>query len=96
VRVSNIAPGDKPDDRLVYSPITPSHVHAVRQVGLSDEDKVAVISQAAKEGLTVKQTRLVAEAVKRTQDPEAKSRARKGVYSVLEFNRFGAISRKKQ
>jgi ParB/RepB/Spo0J family partition protein len=68
IRMSNIHDVNILDESHINSPITEFHVRAIRDVGLSDEDKIAVLNKAAREGLTAAQTRNVALAFKRVEN----------------------------
>lgn len=62
------------DNNRRPSAISLKHVAVVRGSGLPNLDKVAVINKAAEEGLTAKQTRHVADALKQAPTPEVRKR----------------------
>lgn len=54
--------------------VTERHVRAAREAGLGTPDREAVIHKAADEGLSSKQTRQVAEAIKVAPNPQAREK----------------------
>jgi len=61
--------------------VTSSHIIEVRQTGLSQPEREAVIEKAAKEGLTAQQARRVAETVKAAPSEQAKKKVLEWEYS---------------
>ncbi|MGD0575519.1 MAG: ParB/RepB/Spo0J family partition protein [Anaerolineales bacterium] len=63
--------------------VTEHHIRLVRQSGLPQSDREAVIKKAAKEGLTADQTRRVAETVKAAPGEQAKKKVLQWEYSPV-------------
>jgi len=79
--VTRFEPGGVSADRPAKGKVTVSHVDQVRESGLDQTYRAAIIEKAAKEGLTAEQTRRVAESVKSAPSEQAKKRVLEWEYS---------------